>query len=69
LIARAIMPGAQHLGFTLTMLFEIGGSILGRLIGRLFSKPELGSAFHPAGFIMAIIEAIVLPFIWIKLVA
>ena len=69
LIARAIMPGAQHLGFTLTMLFEIGASILGRLIGRLFSKPEPGSAFHPAGFIMSIIGAIILLFIWIKLVA
>jgi len=55
LIARAIMPGAQHL---------IGG-----LIGRLFSKPEPGSTFHPAGFIMSIIGAIILLFIWIKLVA
>jgi uncharacterized membrane protein YeaQ/YmgE (transglycosylase-associated protein family) len=67
LIARAIMPGAQHLGFVLTTLLGIGGSIVGGLIGRLFSKPEPGSTFHPAGFIMAIIEAIVLP--WIKLVA
>jgi uncharacterized membrane protein YeaQ/YmgE (transglycosylase-associated protein family) len=69
LIARAIMPGAQHLGFIMTTLLGIGGSIIGGLIGRLFSKPEPGSAFHPAGFIMSIIGAIILLFIWIKFVA
>jgi uncharacterized membrane protein YeaQ/YmgE (transglycosylase-associated protein family) len=69
LIARAIMPGAQHLGFIMTTLIGIGGSIVGGLISRLFSKPEPGSAFHPAGFIMSIIGAIILLFIWIKLVA
>ena len=69
LIARAVMPGAQHLGFILTTLLGVGGSILGGLIGRLFSKPEPGSSFHPAGFIMSIIGAIILLFIWIKFVA
>jgi uncharacterized membrane protein YeaQ/YmgE (transglycosylase-associated protein family) len=69
LIARAIMPGAQHLGFIMTTLLGIGGSIIGGLIGRLFSKPEPGSAFHPAGFIMSIIGAIILLFVWIKFVA
>jgi uncharacterized membrane protein YeaQ/YmgE (transglycosylase-associated protein family) len=62
LIARAILPGAQHLGFIMTTLLGIGGSIVGGLIGRLFSKPEPGSAFHPAGFIMSIIGAIILLF-------
>jgi uncharacterized membrane protein YeaQ/YmgE (transglycosylase-associated protein family) len=69
LIARAIMPGAQSLGFIMTTLLGIGGSIVGGLIGRLFSKPEPGSTFHPAGFIMSIIGAIILLFIWIKFVA
>jgi uncharacterized membrane protein YeaQ/YmgE (transglycosylase-associated protein family) len=67
LIARAIMPGAQHLGFILTTLLGIGGSIIGGLIARLFSKPAPGSAFHPAGFILSIIGAIILLFIWVKL--
>jgi uncharacterized membrane protein YeaQ/YmgE (transglycosylase-associated protein family) len=69
LIARAIMPGAQHLGFIMTTLLGIAGSVVGGFIARLFSKPEPGSTFHPAGFIMSIIGAIVLLFIWIKLVA
>ena len=67
LIARAIMPGMQHLGFIMTTLLGIGGSILGGLIARLFSKPEPGSSFHPAGLIMSIIGALILLFIWGKL--
>jgi uncharacterized membrane protein YeaQ/YmgE (transglycosylase-associated protein family) len=67
LIARAIMPGVQHLGFIMTTLLGIVGSIVGGLIARLFSKPEPGAAFHPAGFILSIIGAIIVLFIWGKL--
>jgi uncharacterized membrane protein YeaQ/YmgE (transglycosylase-associated protein family) len=67
LIARAVMPGAQHMGFIMTTLLGIAGSIIGGLIGRLFSKPEQGAAFHPAGLILSIIGAIILLFIWGKL--
>jgi uncharacterized membrane protein YeaQ/YmgE (transglycosylase-associated protein family) len=67
LLARAVMPGVQHLGFILTTLLGIGGSIVGGLIGRLFSKPAPGSSFHPAGLILSIIGAIILLFIWGKL--
>ena len=41
LIARAIMPGMQHLGFIATTLLGIGGSIVGGLIARLFSTEPL----------------------------
>jgi len=67
LIARAIMPGIQHLGFIMTTLLGIGGSIVGGLIARLFSRPAPGSSFHPAGFIMSIIGALILLFIWGKM--
>jgi Transglycosylase associated protein. len=67
LIARAIMPGAQHLGFIVTTLLGIAGSIVGGLIARLFSKPAPGSSFHPAGLIMSIIGALILLFIWGKI--
>jgi uncharacterized membrane protein YeaQ/YmgE (transglycosylase-associated protein family) len=66
LCARAIMPGVQHLGFIMTTLLGIGGSIIGGLIARLFSRPAPGSAFHPAGFIMSIIGAIILLWAWVK---
>jgi uncharacterized membrane protein YeaQ/YmgE (transglycosylase-associated protein family) len=66
-IARKIMPGVQHLTFIMTTLLGIGGSIVGGLIGRLFSKPEPGSPFHAAGFIMSIVGAVILLFIWGKM--
>ena len=64
LIARAIVPGAQHLGFIATTVLGILGSVVGGFIGRLFSKPPEGSKFHPAGFIMSIVGAIVLVIIY-----
>jgi uncharacterized membrane protein YeaQ/YmgE (transglycosylase-associated protein family) len=65
-IARAIMPGVQHLGFIATTVLGIGGSLLGGLIARIFSKPAPGSSFHPAGFILSIIGAIILLWAWGK---
>ena len=64
LLARAVMPGAQHLGFLATTLVGIAGSFVGGLIGRLFSKPKEGAKFHPAGLILSIIGAIVVLYLW-----
>ncbi len=60
LIARAVLPGADHMGFFATTAVGIVGSVLGGLIGNVIKKPEPGSKFHPAGLIMSIIGAIVL---------
>ena len=60
LIARAVLPGADKMGFILTTLVGIAGSIVGGFIGYLIKKPEPGSKFHPAGFLMSIIGAVVL---------
>jgi uncharacterized membrane protein YeaQ/YmgE (transglycosylase-associated protein family) len=65
-LARAVLPGAQHLGFIMTTLLGVGGSIVGGLIARLFSRPAPGSSFHPAGFILSILGAIILLFLWTK---
>ncbi len=64
LIARAIVPGAQHMGFIMTAILGIVGSLVGGLIARLFSRPPEGSKFHPAGFLLSILGAIVLLVIW-----
>jgi uncharacterized membrane protein YeaQ/YmgE (transglycosylase-associated protein family) len=60
LLARALLPGADHLGMIATTLVGIVGSVVGGLIGNAIKKPAPGSAFHPAGFIMSIVGAIVL---------
>lgn len=64
LIARAVLPGAHHLGFIMTTILGIAGSIVGGLIARLFSKPAPGAPFHPAGFILSLIGAVLLLFIY-----
>jgi uncharacterized membrane protein YeaQ/YmgE (transglycosylase-associated protein family) len=60
LIACWFVPSAGHFGFLMTALIGIGGSIVGGLIARLFSRPADGAFFHPAGFFMSILGAIVL---------
>jgi uncharacterized membrane protein YeaQ/YmgE (transglycosylase-associated protein family) len=64
LIARAIVPGTQHMGFILTAILGIVGSLIGGLIGRLISRPPEGSKFHPAGFFLSLLGAVVLLVIW-----
>ena len=64
LIARAVVPGGQHMGFIATVVLGIVGSLVGGLLGRLISKPREGATFHPAGFILSIVGAIVLLVIW-----
>ena len=64
LIARALVPGAQHMGFLATAALGIVGSLAGGLLGRLISKPREGATFHPAGFFLSIVGAIVLLLIW-----
>jgi len=63
LIARALMPGMQHMGFFETALVGIVGSIVGGLIARLFSRPADGAYFHPAGFLMSIVGAVIVLYV------
>ena len=64
LIARALLPGADKMGLIATTLIGIVGSVVGGLIGRLIKKPEPGASFHPAGFLMSIVGAIVVLILW-----
>ncbi|HYL28536.1 MAG TPA: GlsB/YeaQ/YmgE family stress response membrane protein [Gemmatimonadales bacterium] len=60
LLARALLPGADHIGMALTIVVGIAGSWLGGFLGSLVSKPAEGAKFHPAGFLMSIVGAVVL---------
>ncbi len=60
LIARAVLPGADQMSFLATTVVGIVGSLIGGIIGNLIKKPEPGAKFHPAGFGMSIVGAIVL---------
>ena len=60
LIGRAVVPGADQMGFIMTTCLGVAGSLIGGFLGNLIKKPEPGSKFHPAGFVMSIIGAILL---------
>ncbi len=60
LIARAIVPGRQAMGFVMTTLLGIAGSLIGGIIASALSGGGSASGFQPSGFIGAIVGAIVL---------
>jgi uncharacterized membrane protein YeaQ/YmgE (transglycosylase-associated protein family) len=64
LIARAVLPGADHIGLIATTIIGVLGSFVGGYIGGLIRKPVEGAKFHPAGFLMSIVGAVVLLLIW-----
>jgi uncharacterized membrane protein YeaQ/YmgE (transglycosylase-associated protein family) len=64
LLARAVVPGANKMSFVATTLLGILGSIVGGLVGRVVSKPQEGAKFHPAGFFMSLLGAVVLLLLW-----
>jgi uncharacterized membrane protein YeaQ/YmgE (transglycosylase-associated protein family) len=66
LIAKALL-GGPHMGFLMTSVLGIVGSVVGGFIARLFSKPKPGQPVHPAGLIMSVIGAMVVLFIAGKL--
>lgn len=64
LLARALKPGKDKLGFFWTILLGIGGALLARFVGTSMGwyGPE-----DPAGFIAAIVGAIILLVIYAAL--
>jgi uncharacterized membrane protein YeaQ/YmgE (transglycosylase-associated protein family) len=64
LIARAVLPGADSMGWIATTILGVVGSVAGGLIGRVIKKPEAGASFHPAGFLMSVVGAVVVLFLW-----
>jgi uncharacterized membrane protein YeaQ/YmgE (transglycosylase-associated protein family) len=65
LIAQWFVP-VGHLGFWMTSFVGIIGSVVGGLIARIFSQPKDGAFFHPAGFFLSIIGAVIVLFAWGK---
>ncbi|HME90253.1 MAG TPA: GlsB/YeaQ/YmgE family stress response membrane protein [Myxococcaceae bacterium] len=59
LLARAVMPGPQRMGFLRTTLLGIVGSFVGGLLGAVISGRD-PLVFQPSGFIGATIGAIII---------
>jgi uncharacterized membrane protein YeaQ/YmgE (transglycosylase-associated protein family) len=59
LIARAVVPGKQGMGFILTTLLGVAGSLIGGLVASAISGGSV-TAFQPSGFLGSLIGAVVL---------
>ena len=62
LLARALMPGVDHMSFFATSFLGIAGSFVGGFLGNLIWKPADGANAHPAGLAMSVVGALVLLF-------
>ncbi len=59
LIARAVVPGRQGMGFAMTTLLGVAGSLVGGLVASALSGGS-ATGFRSSGFIGSLIGAIVL---------
>lgn len=63
-IARFILPGEQKMGWILTGLLGIGGSLVAGYVGQALGMYAVG---QPAGWIASVVGALVLLFVVQKL--
>ena len=56
-LARFVLPGEQKMGWILTILLGIGGSLLAGFVGQALGWYTVG---EPAGWIMSVLGAVVL---------
>jgi uncharacterized membrane protein YeaQ/YmgE (transglycosylase-associated protein family) len=66
-LARLIMPGRDPMGWIATAVLGIAGSFVGGFIGSLIWRSSDGSFFHPGGFLLSLLGALLLLFVWRKL--
>jgi uncharacterized membrane protein YeaQ/YmgE (transglycosylase-associated protein family) len=62
-LARLIMPGRDPMGVIATMVLGIIGSVVGGLVSWAIWGVDEGG-FRPAGFILSLIGAVVVLWIW-----
>ena len=63
LVARAILPGTQSLGFILTTVLGVAGSFVAGYAGQALGWYQAG---HGAGFIGSVLGALVVLFVYGK---
>lgn len=61
LVAKLLMPGKDPSGFFITAIIGIVGSLIGGFLGRILGLYREGD---PAGFIMSVIGAMVLLYVY-----
>jgi uncharacterized membrane protein YeaQ/YmgE (transglycosylase-associated protein family) len=56
--------GAQSMGFFMTALLGVIGSVASGFFGGRIGKPAADAKFHPAGFLGSIIGAVIVLALW-----
>lgn len=64
LVARFVMPGKDSVGFILTTLLGIIGAVVGTFLGQGLGLYREG---EPAGFLMSVLGAFIILFIYNRL--
>lgn len=59
LIARALMPGKQQMGYVMTICLGIAGSFIGGVLSSMVTHHEV-TEFHTAGVIGSLVGAMLL---------
>ena len=59
LLARAVVPGKQSMGFVMTTVLGVAGSLIGGLVAAAITGRPVAD-FQGAGFIGSLVGAIVL---------
>jgi uncharacterized membrane protein YeaQ/YmgE (transglycosylase-associated protein family) len=65
---EAHLARSRHMGIIMTGIVGIVGSFVGGYIARLFNKPVRGAPVHRAGIILSVVGALIVLFIYDKLV-
>jgi uncharacterized membrane protein YeaQ/YmgE (transglycosylase-associated protein family) len=61
LIARFLIPGKQAMGWVMTIVLGLAGSLIGGFVSSaLFGEDPTDSRFHPAGLLMSTVGALIL---------
>jgi uncharacterized membrane protein YeaQ/YmgE (transglycosylase-associated protein family) len=63
-IARFLMPGSQPMGIVMTILLGVAGSFAGGYVGSLISGGGIHNMGQPAGWIGAVLGALLLLFVY-----
>jgi uncharacterized membrane protein YeaQ/YmgE (transglycosylase-associated protein family) len=64
LIAKAIMPGAERVGFIVTTLLGIGGAVLGGFLATAFGFGDpIDEFFDVSTWLAAIVGALIILFL------
>lgn len=65
MLAKAIYPGKENMGWLVTMLLGVGGSFAMSFLGKGFGWYKDGES---AGFIMSVLGAVLILFIYNRVV-